>query len=143
MLRSSALRLAGTQPASVRVLEQIPLVGSTMIAASNPGTYAELAELRKEADPAAAVTARFVENQKHLVAYRIHRMRTEYTELMKNPFAMDGATPLALARTVALSLAFYVVGYYYGSGGYGVDLPGVGIVLGKAREHPVEFWAKK
>ena len=50
----------------------------------NKNTYAELAELRKEQDPAAAVTYKFIEEQKKLVAYRLSRLSDEWESFQEN-----------------------------------------------------------
>eukprot|EP01064_Diplonema_japonicum_P029119 TRINITY_DN4632_c0_g1_i1.p1 TRINITY_DN4632_c0_g1~~TRINITY_DN4632_c0_g1_i1.p1 ORF type:complete len:159 (+),score=57.06 TRINITY_DN4632_c0_g1_i1:54-479(+) len=133
--RRSMLRLSERQGVSERFVQAVPIVGSPVAAFMNKGTYEELAELRKSDDPAAAVTQRFLENQKKLVAWRISRLRQEWQEFQDAPMPTDAISPLILIRTIVLSMVAYAVVFELNAG-FGPDLPFVGRVYGAAPKSP-------
>ncbi|KAJ9465051.1 hypothetical protein DIPPA_20793 [Diplonema papillatum] len=129
---------AGTYPEVDKIIETIPFVGAPLTALKSKGTYDELSEIRSENsfDPAAAVTTKFIENQKKLFAWRLHRARIEWLELLESPVPGGLSGLLILARTIVLSAIAYTVAFYFGSGGYGVELPFVGMPFGELPDVP-------
>eukprot|EP01059_Diplonema_ambulator_P021958 TRINITY_DN3651_c0_g1_i1.p2 TRINITY_DN3651_c0_g1~~TRINITY_DN3651_c0_g1_i1.p2 ORF type:complete len:161 (+),score=36.01 TRINITY_DN3651_c0_g1_i1:54-485(+) len=115
--RRTALRLSERQGVAERMIETVPIVGAPVAAFMNKGTFEELAELKKADDPAAAVTQRFIENQKKLFAWRISRLRQEWQEFQDAPAGgMDAVSPLILLRTIVLSIVAYNVCFWYCAG---------------------------
>eukprot|EP01060_Flectonema_neradi_P037053 TRINITY_DN734_c6_g1_i1.p1 TRINITY_DN734_c6_g1~~TRINITY_DN734_c6_g1_i1.p1 ORF type:complete len:141 (+),score=27.44 TRINITY_DN734_c6_g1_i1:99-521(+) len=124
------------QPVVERMCETIPFVGAPIAAFMNKQTYAELKELREQPDPAAAVTYKFIEDQKKLVAYRLSRLSDEWEAFQDSPAPAGADGALLFVKTVVMSVVSFSFMFYVGSYGKGVELPVVGCLFGKPFVQP-------